>query len=97
MSAGLNPTKVEIDGVVGNLTRQLAELFTKVETMQYYLVGTISADLEAKGYTPNEVALVKSAFTDLKQLHDIFTGTVNLASAKDFRTFVKQLWGLGAF
>jgi hypothetical protein len=65
--------------------------------MQMYLVATANADLEALGYTPNEVAVLKTAYIDLEFLGQIWVGSATLPAPKDFRTFVRQLWGVGAF
>jgi hypothetical protein len=40
---------------------------------------------------------LKTAFADLTQLGTIWTGQAALPTAKDFRTFVRRLWGVGAF
>jgi hypothetical protein len=38
---------------------------------------------------------LKSAFTDLNQLNEIYYGRQTLTTAKDFTTFAKLLVGLG--
>jgi hypothetical protein len=40
---------------------------------------------------------LKSAFADLTQLGTIWTGSAALPAAKDFRAFVRLLWGVGSF
>lgn len=97
MSVGLAVTKAEIDSRVGDLARNFQRNFQQVEILKLYFDATVDADLVALGYTSGEVAVLKTAINDLNQLHDIWLGNVNLAVAKDFTTFVKQLWGLGAF
>jgi hypothetical protein len=97
MSVGLPVTKDEIDSRAGDLARAFQRAFGDVVTMQMYLEATANPDLIALGYTDQEVATLKSAFADLTQLGTIWTGSAALATAKDFRTFVRQLWGVGAF
>jgi len=97
MSVGHPVTKDEIDARAGDITRRFQQSFGDVVTMQQYLVAAANVDLEALGYTAQEVAVLKTAFTDLEQLGRIWTGAEALAAPKDFRTFVKQLWGVGAF
>jgi len=97
MSVGLPATKGEIDSRAGDIARNFQSLFGDVVTMQQYLVATPNADLETLGYTPDEVATLKTAFADLKQLGEIWTGAQPLPTAKDFRIFVSRLWGVGAF
>jgi len=97
MSVGLEVTKKEIDTRSGDTCRAFQRAFDDVITMQSYLNSTPDADLVNLGYTSNEVAVLKTAFTDLTQLGNIFIGAASLTTAKDFRTFVKQVWGVGAF
>jgi hypothetical protein len=97
MSVGLAVTKGEIDARAGDISRAFQQGFENVGTLQSYLVQTQEADLVALGYTNQEVAILKSAFADLTQLAKIWAGTEALAAPKDFRTFVRQLWGVGAF
>jgi len=97
MSVGLGVTKGEIDSRAGDIARQFQDLFADVATMQSYLLATVNTDLIALGYTDQEVAVLKTAFTDLELLGKIWIGAEALAGPKDFRTFVRQLWGVGAF
>jgi len=97
MSVGLPVTKQELDSRSGDIARAFQRAFNDVLTLQSYLVAATEGDLEALGYSPQEVAVLKTAFTDLTQLGTIWTGSAPLAQAKDFRTFVRQLWGVGAF
>jgi len=97
MSVGLAVTKQEVDARSGDLARAFQRAFNDVLTLKGYLDATVDADLEALGYTPGEVAVLKTAVTDLGQLATIWTGSASLATPKDFRTFVRQLWGVGAF
>ena len=97
MSVGLPATKQEIDSRAGDIARAFQRTFADVVTLQSYLAATPDGDLVTLGYSANEVAVLKTAFTDLTQLGTIWTGSAALAQAKDFRTFVRQLWGVGAF
>jgi len=97
MSVGLPVTKNEIDTRAGDIARGFQRAFEDVVTMQTYLEGVPNTDLEAMGYTTQEVATLKTAFADLTQLSKIWAGVEALAAPKDFRTFVRQLWGVGAF
>jgi hypothetical protein len=97
MSVGLPVTKSEIDTRAGDIARGFQDHFGDVITMQQFLVATPDADLVAMGYTPDEVASLKTAYADLTQLGSIWTGQAALAAPKDFRVFVSRLWGVGAF
>ncbi len=97
MSVGLPVTKTEIDLRSGDIARQFQRSFEDVITMQQYLAARPEADLIALGYTSSEVAILKTSFTDLLELGNIWTGAAALPAPKDFRVFVQQLWGVGAF
>src|SRR4029450_3652384 len=97
MSVRLPVTKSEIDTRSGDLARAFQDQFGDVATLQMYLEATPNADLIALGYTDQEGATLKTAIADLSQLGRIWTGAEALPAAKDFRTFVRQLWGVGAF
>jgi hypothetical protein len=97
MSVGLPASKTELDARSGDIARAFQKNFGDVVTMQQYLLATSEADLVALGYTSGEVATLKTAFTDLMQLGEIWTGSAALPAPKDFRTFVSRLWGVGAY
>jgi hypothetical protein len=97
MSVGLPVTKNEIDQRAGDTARNFQRAFEDVATLQTFLASTADPDLIALGYTAGEVATLKSAYADLTQLGTIWTGSAALPAAKDFRAFVRLLWGVGAF
>lgn len=97
MAVGLAVTKAEIDGRAGDIARRFQQAFEDVATMQTYLEATPTPDLVALGYSDQDVAVLKTAFADLTQLGTIWVGAAPLPQAKDFRAFVRQLWGVGAF
>jgi len=97
MSVGLSITKQEIDQRAGDIARGFQRHFNDTATLQSFLAQTADADLIALGYTAGEVAILKSAFLDLTQLATVWSGAATQGAPKDFRTFVRQVWGVGAF
>jgi hypothetical protein len=97
MSVGLAVTKTEIDKRAGDIASAFQRAFGDTATLAGYLNATIDADLVALGYSADEVASLKTAWADLVQLGTIWTGEADLPVAKDFRTFVRRIWGVGAF
>lgn len=97
MSVGLPVSKNEIDNRAGDIARSFQAAFDNVAVMKVYLDGTVDADLVALGYTADEVATLKTAWADLTELGTIWTGQAALTAPKDFRTFVRRIWGVGAF
>jgi len=97
MSVGLPVTKTEVDTRSGDTAREFQRAFENVATMQMFLVAQTEQDLIALGYTADEVATLKTAYNDLEFLGQIWAGTAILPAPKDFRVFVRRLWGVGAF
>ena len=97
MAVGLGVTKQEIDARAGDTARAFQKQFDDVATMKGFLDATPNADLVALGYTDSEVATLKTAWADLALLATLWAGQATLPAAKDFRTFVRQLWGVGSF
>lgn len=96
MAVGILATKGEIDSRMGDIARGLQKVFKEHSILKGYLDANTEAALVALGYTAQDVAVLKSASADLQQLFDITYGRANLAAAKDFTTFLRQLWGVGA-
>ena len=96
MSAGIQPTKAELDTQAGDILRRLNLVMIDIKSMKAFLDRFTSADLVSlHGYTTAEADTIKSAFTDAAQLETIYAGAATLAAAKDFRTFAQRLWGFG--
>lgn len=96
MSAGLNPSKGEIDTMAGVIARDLQSALNRVTEFKYFLDGKVDADLTALGYTSGDIANLRSAYGDLDQLVTLYKGNATLGAAKDFRTFVRRIFGMGA-
>jgi len=98
MSVGLPVTKNEIDARAGDIARAFQRLAGDTTTLKGYLDGTDEAALIALGYEASEVAVMKSAISDLEQLVvKIGYGLEALPAPKDFTAFLRQLWGVGAY
>lgn len=97
MSVGISVTKQEIDSRAGEIASRFQGAFDDVAILKLYLDATPDETLVDLGYSAQEVATIKTAFTDLSQLGTLWVGTATLTTPKDFRAFAKQLWGLGAF
>ena len=98
MSVGLPVTKQELDTRSGDIARAFQRLAGDTTTLKGYLDGATEQTLIDLGYTANEVAVLKTAITDLEQLLvRIGYGLEALPAPKDFTAFVRQLWGVGAY
>jgi hypothetical protein len=97
MAVGFVLSKAEIDALAGQIARRFQDAFQDVGTMQAFLLKTTEPELVALGYTADDVATLKTAFTDLELLARIWVGLDPLPAPQDFRVFVSRLWGVGAF
>lgn len=97
MSVGLTWTKTDVDARSGSIARLFQQVFGDVATLKSFIDSQVDEDLVALGYTPVEVAKLRSAVNDMAQMGTIFVGQTALPTAKDFRTFISLLWGMGAF
>ena len=97
MSAGLNATltKQIIDQRSGTLAQDLNKAMVASENHQIFLASTPDADLVSLGYSPEDVATLKSAFSDADQLRRIYLGEEALPTAKVFTAFLHLIWGTG--
>jgi hypothetical protein len=97
MSVGNQTSKPDLDSRAGAIAGSFQRAFSDAATLQSYLAATPEADLVALGYTPDDIATLKTAFSDLAQLGAIWIGDDALPEAKDFRVFVRRLWGIGTY
>lgn len=95
MSVGIPVGKFDVDNTSGTLARQISSWAEGVVKFQEeYLAGATEEQLILLGYTPEDVALLKSAITDLYQLANVYYGKASQAEAYDFRTFASRLVGI---
>jgi len=94
MAAGLTYNKNSVDNASGSIARDMLSVFNRAHEFQNWLLATPDADLADLGYSPQDVANIKTAYTDAEQLYQIYIGAASLSTAKDFRIFMQRLWGL---
>lgn len=95
MGVGIQIDKLQIDNKAGTIAQQINIAMENISLFNEWLTSQQDADLEADyGYTSDEVAVLKSAFSDLDTLRQVYQGLAS-SDAKDYRTFAQQLWGLG--
>jgi hypothetical protein len=94
MSAGFPIDKPTLDARAGWLVQQLRDTLEQIVTVKSVLDGLDEAALEAMGYTADDVATLKSGFTDLSNLAAVAHGQQAQPQASDFFFFAKRLTGL---
>lgn len=96
MSVGLTVTKADLDQRAGAIALDLRSVFYRIQIYKQTLDTLTVANLQALGYavSPDEASELKSAFTDMDKLRQIYEGTATQATTYDFRTFAKLLTGV---
>lgn len=93
---GLPVDKGQVDQTSGMLARTIEQWSSQVLNFQEYLTSVPDATLEAPpfNYSADNVATLKSAFTDLALLANIYKGQADITPARDLSTFAKRLAGI---
>jgi hypothetical protein len=96
VSVGYQVTKATLDNQVGNAVVQLRDALERFEPIKAWLDATADATLEDApfGYTSQEVAILKSAVTDITNLGLTARGERAQAVANNFFFFADQLTGI---
>lgn len=79
------------------LAKDLDKIFLRGQEFKVFLDGYPDGNMIADfGYAQADINLLKSAIADVDALRLVYQGTTPQVSVKDFRLFLKQIWGLGA-
>jgi hypothetical protein len=95
--AGIPFNKESINHDLGSVTRQVYASLDNVRKLKIALDGAPNQTLLDIGFTQNDIDTIRSAFTDLDNLRQIFEGGRNQMTAYDFRTFARRLIGTGLY
>jgi hypothetical protein len=97
MSVGIPTTKAEVDQAGGALARSMFNLATNIAAFKTWLDAQTDVVLEASpyGYTAGEVALLRSTYTDLINIVNIWNGSATgITLPHDHRIFANQIAGI---
>jgi hypothetical protein len=94
MAVGFPALKTDVDARSGQLALQLRDTLRQVQLFKAWLDTKTDANLLALGYAQADVDLLKSAYTDLDQLRQVYEGSATRTPAYDYRTFSKLLIGV---
>lgn len=90
-------TKQQIYDNAGQAARELDRAFVRIQQYKAWLDTQPDATLiNTYGAVQADVDVLRSALADLELLRTIYLGSVNLAAAKDFRTFAKLTYPFGS-
>ncbi len=94
MAAGIPIDKFSLDNASGGLARSLEQFANQALQFKKEMDSVPDADLEALGYTADDVALLKSAATDMATVANVYKGTADHTPASDLGVFSRRLMGL---
>jgi hypothetical protein len=96
--AGLAVTAQDIARQVGDIARDLSVLDHRIQALKDWMDTKAVDDLTADPLNINvdDANLYKSVVADLAVLLAVYRGEAAQTPAKDFRVFVRRVWGLGA-
>jgi len=98
MSAGRSISKDELNNAAAAVASSLFATMDNIAKVKAVLDGYSSAQLVSLfGFVQADADVLKSAFTDMDKIRQIFTGAATQASTNDFRVFAKQLLGTGLY
>jgi len=92
--AGYPTDMTAINNRAGQVAKAMRDVLTDVQHMKAFFDTKTDAELEALGYTAQEVAVLKSAYTQLDQLRLVATGQAEQVGANNFLYFSNQLLGV---
>lgn len=91
---GFPADKAALDARAGNIAIQLRDCLDAAARLKSWLDTKTEADLVALGYTAAEVAVLKSAFTDLAALRAVATAGQTVPAVNNFLFWSAQLCGV---
>jgi hypothetical protein len=94
MAVGFPTDKDTIDAQAGQIIFTLRETLERAQRVKEWLDGTPNADLEALGYSANDVSILKSSYNDMDRLARIAEGQEVQASPSNFFFWARHLTGL---
>jgi hypothetical protein len=94
MAAGYPADKPAVDARIGSLIISLRDQLEDITRVKAWFDRQPDADLIAQGWSTDDVATMKSAFTDLDKLAKIANGQATQATQNDFFFWADKLTGL---
>lgn len=96
MAAGIQYDKAGINANAGSIALDVHRSLAKVAAFKAFLDAVPDLTLTGTyGFLQADVDILRSALGDLNQLVTLYQGGATLGVAKDFRTFIKLIWGFG--
>lgn len=94
MPVGFPVNKSDIDMTLGQISMQLRDSIFRVPGVKQLLDTLTDTDLEARGYTADDVVLLRATLNDLYTIYLITTGQTVQAEAYDFQQNIGRTTGI---
>lgn len=91
MAVGLFTTKGEIDVRAGQLARALRTVLTEIGDFKGWVDTQTDQNLTDLGCSAGDISSLRSSYTDMEHLHQVYLGLATRTPAYDYRTFAKLL------
>lgn len=92
MTVGSYAFKSDVDNKAGQLCQKLRDVLTEVGDFKVWLdAQTNQMLIDNYGYVQADIDVLRSAFTDQEQLHQVYLGAATRTPAYDYRTFAKLI------
>jgi hypothetical protein len=92
-----NVDRSQINGNASQIAKDLDRVFLRANELKTFLDGIADGNLITDyGYLQADINDLRSALLDVEALRLIYIGNQPQTSVKDFRLFLKRIWGLGA-
>ncbi|HWD83314.1 MAG TPA: hypothetical protein VG497_30650 [Kribbella sp.] len=94
MSVGFPKDQAAVNAIVGELAVSVNRNFRRAAQLKTEVDSYNDAALTAVGYSAADITTLRALVADLATLNNIYTGAASLATAKDFRTSLRPVWGV---
>jgi hypothetical protein len=94
VSVGFPTNKGDVDSRAGSLAVTVRDDLARIRQFKAWLDTQTDGNLTGLTYTTAEVATLRSAYTDLDKLAQVYLGLATQGTTYDFQTFAKLLTGV---
>lgn len=94
MTAGNQPSMVQVNATVGGFATQLRSLFQGIQNFQAWLSAAGGAtELTGLGFTTGDAATIVSTVGNMNTLANIYAGTATQPAVFNYEANSNSLWG----
>lgn len=92
-----NVDRNQINANATAIAKDLDRVFLRAQELKTFLDGIADGNLTSDfGYVQADINDLRSALSDVDVLRQVYSGLIAGGAVKDYRLFLKRIWGLGA-